>query len=157
MKHFLWLLVLAVCIPVLSSCGGESNAGASPPEAQFVVLNEGLFTESGITTKKQAKIISTQADYAAELVIYSSATPGPVDFTKGKILSVDMGPRNTGGYSIRVASADVADNWVVANVELVKPGPQCITTQAISNPYQFVFIPTLKEILLSERVVVINC
>lgn len=157
MKHVLWIFALLFCLSVLSGCGGSSNAATLPAEAQFVVLKEGYLTESGVHTKKQAKVISTQADYATELAIYTSVAPGPVDFTNGKVLLVDMGSRSSMGYSIRVASIDVADSWVVVNVELVKPGPQCIVGALLSNPYQFNFIPTMKEILLSENVVVTTC
>ena len=157
MKHFLSVLVLLVCMSALSGCGGSANAVTSPPEAQFVVLNEGGAPAGGNFTKKQTKVISTQSDYASELVIYTSVIPGVVDFMKGKVLLVDMGPRASGGYSVRVASVDVAANWVVANIELVVPGPNCIVTAALTNPYQFVYIPTLKEILLSEKLVPTNC
>ena len=158
MKRALCISVFLVCLSVLPGCGGGSNAATLPsPESQFVVLKEGTLPEGGVFTKKQAKVISTQADYAAELAIYTSVAPGSVDFTKGKVLLVDMGLRSSGGHSIRVASIDVADSWVVANVELVKPGLQCITTASLTNPYQFIFIPTLKEILLSEKVVVTIC
>ena len=158
MKHSVCLAVLGVCVQVLSGCSGESNAQSPSPESQFVQLNQGLRTENAVPTKTQTKVISTQADYAAELVNYTSATPASVDFTKGKILLVDMGPRPSSGYSIGVASVDVADAWVVANVELVKPGgPMCGVLTVETNPWQFVFIPTLKEILLSEKVVVHSC
>jgi hypothetical protein len=157
MKQFLWLFVSAVGMPALLSCGGASNAAGTSLEAQFAVLVEGGWPAGGVFTKKQAKVISTQNDYAAELVTYRNAVPASLDFTKGRVLLVDMGPRPSGGHGIRVASVDVADSWVIANVELVKPGPQCGVTAVVTNPYQFVFIPTLKEILLSEKVVVWNC
>lgn len=158
MKRVLWIAVLLVCLSVLSGCGGGSIAATlPPPESQFVVLKESTLPEGGVMTKKQAKAISTQADYAAELAIYTSLAPVSVDFTKGRVLLVDMGPRSSGGYTVRVASVDVANSWVVANVELVSPGPQCAVTMSFTNPYQFVFIPTLKEILLSEKMVVTSC
>lgn len=158
MKRALWISVLLVSLSVLSGCGGGTNAATLPPaESQFVVLKEALLPEGGVFTKKQAKVIFTQADYAAELAIYTSLAPSSVDFSKGRVLLVDMGPRSSGGYSVRVASVDVADSWVVVNVELVTPGPQCIVTASLTNPYQFVFIPTLKEILLSEKMVVTSC
>jgi hypothetical protein len=123
----------------------------------YVVLNQGLYTDNGIGTKKQTKIISSQADYAMELVNYSSAKPASVDFDKGRVLLVDMGVRSTGGYSVGVTVVDVAENWVVANVGLVRPGSGCVVTQAPSNPWQFVFIPSRKEILVSESLKITNC
>jgi protease stability complex PrcB-like protein len=157
MKQILSFLILAVFLSSLSGCTGESSAQSSLPESRFVELNKGYFTENGISTKKQAKVISSQVDYAAELSNYTSATPASVDFTSGRVLLVDMGGRNTGGYSIDVTSVDVNVDSVVANIRLLKPGSGCAVTLSITNPYQFVFIPSLKEILLSERLEVVNC
>ena len=160
MKRALLISVLPVFLSILSGCGGGTNAATLPSaESQFVVLKEdwALSTEGGVVTKKQAKVIFTQADYAAELATYTSAAPDSVDFSNGRVLLVDMGPRESGGYSVRVASVDVADSWVVVNVVLETPGSQCGTSAVLTNPYQFVLIPTLKEILLSEKMVVASC
>lgn len=158
MKRALWISVFLVFLSVLSGCGGGTNASTLPPEeSQFVVLKEALSPDGSVFTKKQAKVIFTQADYEAELANYTNVAPDSFDFSKGRVLLVDMGPRSSGGYSVRIASVDVADSWVVVNVELVTPGPECIVTASLTNPYQFIFIPTLKEILLSEKMLITNC
>jgi hypothetical protein len=150
-------MVLSVFMSAQLGCAGESSAQSASAESLYVVLNQGFFTDNGIGTKKQTKIISSQVDYAMELATYSSATPASVDFDKGRVLLVDMGTRNTGGYSIGVTSVDVSDNWVVARVGLVRPGSGCNVTQALTNPYQFVFIPSRKEILVSESLQIASC
>lgn len=157
MRQILSCLALSVVIPSLSGCNGEASAQSPPPESQFVELNKGQFLENGLFTKKQTKILSSQGDYAVELATYTSATPASVDFTIGKVLLVDMGPRGSSGYSVSVTSVDVTDNSVVANVRLVKPGPSCVVLTVETNPFQFVFIPSLKEILVSETLEVVSC
>lgn len=157
MKHILIFMVSSVFISALLGCTGDSSAESPLPESLYVVLNEGFSTDNGIWTKKQTKIISSQADYAVELANYTSATPASVDFDKGRVLLVDMGLRDTASYSVGVTSVSVAENWVVANIKLVKPGPGCNVAQVLSNPYQFVFIPSLKEILVSESLEIIVC
>ena len=157
MKHALSSVVLSVSLSALLGCAGDSSAQSASAESLYVVLNQGIYTDNGIGTKKQTKIISSQADYAMELVNYSSAAPASVDFDKGRVLLVDMGVRNTGGYSVGVISVDVTDNWVVANVGLVRPGSGCMVTPASSNPWQFVFIPSRKEILVSESLKITSC
>jgi hypothetical protein len=114
MKHALSSMVVSVCLSALLGCAGDSSAESPSVESLYVVLNQGIYTDNGIGTRKQTKIISSQADYAMELLNYSSAKPASVDFDKGRVLLVDMGVRNTGGYSVGVASVDVAENWVVA-------------------------------------------
>ena len=157
MKHVLSSMVVSVCLSALLGCAGDSSAESPSVESLYVVLNQGLYTDNGIGTRKQTKIISSQADYAMELVNYSSAKPASVDFDKGRVLLVDMGVRSTGGYSVGVTVVDVAENWVVANVGLVRPGSGCVVTQAPSNPWQFVFIPSRKEIFVSESLKITNC
>jgi hypothetical protein len=161
------ILSLAVALTAAGCGGGTGGTGATGgppggpsasaplPESQFVELNKGQITQNG--TKKQTKVISSQADYAAELAIYTSTPPTSVDFTNGRVLLVDMGGRSSSGYSIDVTSVDVTDNSVVANIRLIEPGPNCVVLTVMTNPYQFVFIPSLKEILVSERLEVTSC
>ena len=157
MKKLLWSVIAFVSIPTLLGCAVELNLSEVPSGEKLFVLAEGRFPESGVFTKRQSKVISTQEEYATELAIYTETAPLKIDFKKGRVLLVDMGRRSSGGYTVRVASVVEKDNWVVANVELVMPGPNCIVTMALTNPYQFVFIPSLKEILLSEKWVVTEC
>ncbi len=155
MKQLLALLVSAAAMFPLSACGGKSGAESQLSGSQYVELNSGVNTPT--PTKKEIKVISSQGDYAAELANYSSAAPTLVDFSKGNVLLVDMGERLSGGHSVGVTSVDVAEDSVVANIRLVKPGKACNVTLGVTNPYQFVFIPSLKEILVSESLEVTNC
>jgi hypothetical protein len=158
MKQTLSFLVLAVFMPGLWSCMGESSAQGSSPQLQFVELASGPHPSNGIATRnKQTKVLSSQAEYAAEWANYTSAAPASLDFSRGRVLLVDMGERSSSGYSIGVTSVDATDDSVMANVRLVKPGPSCIVAQEITHPYQFVFIPSLEEILVSERLEVTSC
>ena len=153
MKQILSFLGLAI---FLLCCAGEASSQDS--ELQFVELHRGYYMNGRPYTKKQTKIITSQADYEAELAFYWNETPTSVDFSTGKVLLVDMGMRSNGGYSISVTSVHAnTDGFVTANVELLKPGSRCFTTQALTNPYQFVYIPSLEEILVTETVRVNRC
>ena len=164
MKHLLCAVLLLSGLPLLSGCSSESGAqevprtgvGPVPPEAQFYSLNQGEHPLSG-STAKQTRVITTQEDYATALKIYTATPPTNVDFSKGKVLLVDMGARPSSGYGIAVTSVDVMDNAVVANVELLATGTGCVVLTLITNPYQFVYIPTTKEVLVSEKLIVHNC
>jgi hypothetical protein len=157
MKKFQSFFVSVVLLSVVLVSTGDTSAESVLPGPLFVVLNSGQYTQTGITTKKQAKVITSQIDYATELANYTYTAPTLVDFTRGKVLLVDMGVRNTGGYSIGVTSVSARENSVRANVLLVKPGPGCIVTQAITNPYQFVYISSTKEILITESLQIKDC
>jgi len=149
-------LLLGVTIFILG-CADDSSAESPLPESVFSELQSGINTDNNTYTKKQSKIIVNQLDYDEELSVYTGDKPEIIDFSKGKVLLVDMGERNTGGYSIKVTSVDVNENDVVANVNLTKPGQDCLVTAVFTNPYQFVFIPTRKEVLITERVTLEEC
>jgi len=152
--QIIFLLVLTI---FMSGLTGHATAQSKLPELPFVELHRAYYTQHNRITKTQTKVVASQEDYAAELANYTSAAPATVDFTSGRVLLVDMGGRNTGGYSIAVTSVSLDRNSVIANITLTKPGENCITTQSITNPYQFVFIPTLGEILVSETVKMARC
>ncbi|NOX92104.1 MAG: protease complex subunit PrcB family protein [Gammaproteobacteria bacterium] len=153
----IFLLLLSGMIVSILGCVNDSSAEGPLPEPMFSEIQSGFHTDSGTYTKKQSKVIVNQADYDEELLIYTGAQPASIDFSTGKVLLVDMGQRNTGGYSIKVTSIDVNENDVIAHVNLAKPGENCIVTTVLENPYQFVFISTRKEILITERVTLEEC
>lgn len=150
------MLSLALSVCCLNTASLQA-APISAPESRFLVLKEGNAPESGVFTRKQTKVIQTLADYKAELSRYTSAAPGTVDFSKGRVVLIDMGPRQSGGFSLKVAAVNISPNAVTVNLELIVPGPQCMVTAALTNPYQFIFIPTQKEILVSEKLVAAAC
>lgn len=159
MMKILFLLLLSGITISLSGCTDDSLAEENPPlESMFTETQSGINTETGTYTQKQSKVIVTQADYDEELRVYTgSASSEDINFSAGKILLVDMGERSTGGFSIEVTSVEVNENNVMANVNLTKPGQNCLVTTALTNPYQFIFIPTLKEVLITERITVEVC
>lgn len=149
-------ILLAAILSVTLGCA-DSTAKNAIPNLPYVELAKGANSASGTPTQKQIRVISSQAEYAAALANYTSATPESLDFTQGKVLLIDMGTRNTGGYSVAVARAYDAGEWVQTEIHLVFPGAGCVVTQALTNPYQFVFIPSHKEILISEIIVKAPC
>ncbi len=149
-------LLLGVTLS-LSGCADEATAEDPLPESEFSELQSGLHTDSNTYTQKQSKVIVSQKDYDKELLVYTSGSPESIDFSTGKVLLVDMGQRNTGGYSIKVTSVDISENYVVAHVNLIQPGQNCIVTDVLTNPYQFVFISTQKEVLITERITLEEC
>jgi len=155
--RIVFLLLLSGIAISISACVDNSIADDPFPESIFSEAKSGIHTDNGTYTQKQSKVIVNQPDYDQELLAYTAAKPASFDFLTGKILLVDMGKRNTGGYSIEVTSIEVNKNDVIAHVNLTKPGQNCLVTDVLTNPYQFVFIPTQKEILITERVTREEC
>ncbi len=155
--RIIFLSLLLGVIPFISGCADDATAEDPFSESEFSELQSGLHTDSDAYTQKQSKVIVSQKDYDKELLVYTSASPESIDFLTSKVLLVDMGKRNTGGYSIKVTSIDVNENYVVAHVNLMQPGQNCLVTDALTNPYQFVLIPTQKEVLITERITLEEC
>ncbi len=150
-------LLLGATLSLLG-CADDATVEDPLTESVFSELQSGLHTDNdNAYAQKQSKVIVSQKDYDNELLVYTSASPESLDFSTGKVLLVDMGQRNTGGYSIKVTSIEVSENYVIARVNLIQPGQNCLVTDALTNPYQFVFIPTLKEVLITERMTLEEC
>ncbi len=157
MKKVVLTLVFSSVALGLAGCLSSSNAETSSQEPAASQVQSGGYILSGLNTRKQTKVLIDQYSYEAELANYTDETPEQLDFSKGKVLLVDMGPRSTGGYSIKVTSTEEHEDYLMASVTLTKPGNGCMVTQAITNPYQFLYIPVLKEILITETLEVVNC
>lgn len=157
MNKFSSLMALLLGISATAGCVGESTAQSDAPEVRFSQLHQGLYTDSGVMTDKKAVVFTTEDRYSDVLAIYSSEAAVAVNFDTSRVLLVDMGGRSTGGYAISVTSVEEFDDHVTANIRLVKPGPDCVVTQAFTNPYQFVLIQTSKEVLVSESIAVKRC
>lgn len=151
MKRSSRLLSFAVVISFLAFAV-ETN---SQTPANFVVLHHGY--DSLTFTKRQTKVITSQQEYAETLAAYSTQEPQQLDFTAGRVLLVDMGRRPTGGFSIEVTAAEPTKASMRVEVQLTKPGPACAVISSLTNPYQFVYVATKKEILISESLATLDC
>jgi len=124
---------------------------------EFQVLQSSSQLNDGSFTDKQIKILSSQDAYELELSRYSTEVANQIDFDTGVVLLADMGQRLSGGYSISVTQVTEDENKVTAEVRLVEPGLGCILTQAVTNPYQFVFIASKKEVTVNETLLTSDC
>ena len=68
-----------------------------------------------------------------------------IDFTKNTALLMSMGQRMTGGYSIEVKSIIQNGKKLLANVDFVSPGKNCLSIQVITYPQLVVLIPKTNQ------------
>ncbi len=149
------LLLLTLSIFMLNGCGSEENADAG--EIEFTVLHENQYNEYANTTAKTVMVITNQNDYERELLTRSGEAIEQVDFEVSVILLIDMGPRNTGGYNVSLIAIKNLDSYLGVTIEYSIPGEGCSTTQAITNPYQFISVANTRDILVNETLHVKNC
>lgn len=127
-----------VVASVESASAGEVKPEATP--VKFGVLGHGSKAE-GVTARKNYAIY-TKEEYARIWKLTGNTEKMPtIDFKKGYVIAIFAGTRATGGYAISVESvSDVGDARSVA-VLIEKPGVGCITTQAVTSPYQIIRVP----------------
>ena len=70
---------------------------------------------------------------------------------------LSLGRRPTGGYSISAEKIEDYGEFIKASIIIKKPGINCGVTQALTSPYQFIEVESVKELLFEERVEVVNC
>jgi len=146
MRRPIYLLTFAGCLLLLFTLTKGVDAQSS---INIVVLHQGDYADQ--LTRKQIRVITSAGEYAAALSTYTAEAPQPVDFTVGQVLLVDMGPRPSAVFSIQTILLDEQIKGAVRiGVQINKPGRNCATATVITNPYQFVYIPTKREILVAE-------
>jgi len=64
-----------------------------------------------------------------------------VDFERDYVIGVFAGEQATGGHEIEVESVTDGNAVRTVAITLSKPGNGCVTTQALTSPYQFVSVP----------------
>ena len=111
-------------------------------DIQFRVLDSGS-RAAEVTERKNFAVYD--ATEFARLWKMANGTDGKavpaVDFSKEYVIGVFEGEQPTGGYGIRVTSLTDADDTRTVAIERAAPAPGCLTTQALTSPYQLILVP----------------
>jgi hypothetical protein len=109
-------------------------------DVSFGVLGHGSVAE-GVSKRKNYAIYSKE-EYEKMWKLSGNTNKMPtVDFKKGYVIAVFAGERPTGGYAISVEKVTDIGKERHVTVLLEKPGAGCITTQALTSPYQIIRVP----------------
>ncbi len=157
------LLALVLSQGALASCAMvDRDSGLAevpetdeaPPEplgeVSFRVLHKADYNIDDRPTYRNFLVLTDAVSYASELKNYSIEFPAEIDFAADSIVVATMGTQASGGYAIGATSAEEYEDKVVMRFELVTPADGCLTTQAQSNPYEFVLVQTNKPIEFIE-------
>lgn len=125
---------IVVAAVFVAGCAGTVTTGAQP----VAEIAHGQF---GQLTERRFELLTDEASYNSLWRLHLDSDPPPVDFDEHAVIAVLLGERRTGGHAIAVASVE-RENGIL-NVEVVTTGPGrgCRTTQAFTQPYQFVTVP----------------
>jgi len=105
-----------------------------------------------LSKTKEVKTIRNQVDY------YDLGLDGELDFQQGQVLLVNMGEKTDDGDSIKsVKVFDINSSTVVAYIKYQTPGKGCKVGEVITHPFKLIWIPSRKNVLVSEKTVKKEC
>jgi hypothetical protein len=70
------------------------------------------------------------------------------DISNSNYVILNMGEKNTGGYSIKVEKVEETDKNIIITVKEVNPAADAMTIQVITYPYTVVKVHSKKEIII---------
>lgn len=150
--------ILSAIAPLLVSCAPDSSAGTPLPTVSYSIIASGDNTISGLPENRKLEIYTDQTAFDSSLYLFiQPLAEHIVDFSSRRVALLSLGGRPTGGYSISVEKIEDYGEFIKASIVIKKPGSNCIVTQALTSPYQFVEVESVKELLFEERVEVVNC
>lgn len=161
------LALLTLAVVTVKGCGTAKEPSSPANSEQNVSAQQEPLT----------RLISTQSSgfgEAAELVIrdgdalanaWTTLSQGmagfdtpTIDFSRTTVLLVAVGPRPTGGHSVRFESVTRAPSGTVARYVVTSPGPSCMTTQMVTSPVEAVSVARVDgDIRFEGRRVVNDC
>ena len=141
MRHpQLWLagaiILIAIGIVYFSF---NKPTGLSAGEVSFTQLSAGSY--SSVTSRINYRVTS-QSDLDALWQLTGAGGTAPaVDFSHYDVYGIFAGQEPSAGYAIAVSGIrDTANRQVAITVTV--PGPNCSATQATTQPFQIIEVPT---------------
>ncbi|MFD1602298.1 protease complex subunit PrcB family protein [Flavobacterium artemisiae] len=136
-------VISILAIFVLISCGAKKNAGATGLYEVLTTQSDGggniKFFEI-LTEPNEIKMLENDPLLASKVKNSDTNTSNYV--------ILNMGEKNTSGYSIEVVKVEETDKNIVITVKENNPSPDAMTMQVISYPYTVVKINSKKPILI---------
>ena len=135
--------ISVIILFVLLSCGAKK---ASDSKALFEVLTQqsdggGNIKFFEILTEPN-EIIMLQNDPILKDKMKHD------DISKSNYVILNMGQKNTGGYSIDVEKVEETDKNIIITVKENSPAPDGMVMQVITYPYTVVKVNSKKEIII---------
>ena len=127
---------------VLTGCKGDGSTDSGSDLAQPVTISERVNGNSAALKAIGTLHIETQADYDA--LGDADIFPGGLDFGQYDLVIVALGEQPTGGYSVNIESIQLTGGELAVTGKASAPGPDAVTTQALTYPYCAVSIPNTK-------------
>ncbi|MCI0597768.1 protease complex subunit PrcB family protein [Candidatus Parcubacteria bacterium] len=143
------IIIAVVCVAAVAAgawlfftnAGNPLTPSSNGPVA-FTVVIEGE-QSGGVTERKNYRVKSLEDVDELWRFVFGTSGPAipPVDFSTEELLAVFDGTHSSGGYRIDVLSVEDTASARIITIKHVEPGASCITTSAITSPFQIVQLP----------------
>ncbi|WP_343694752.1 protease complex subunit PrcB family protein [Flavobacterium sp.] len=136
-------VISVLVIFVLVSCGAKKSTGST---ALYEVLTEQSDGGGNIkffeilTEPNEIKMLENDPLLTAKMK--------QADIANSNYVILNMGEKNTGGYSIGIESVEETDKNIIITVKEKNPAPDAMVTQSITYPYTVVKVHSKKEIII---------
>ncbi len=137
-------VISVLAVFVLISCGGTKKTSDS--KGLYEVLTE---QSNGGGNIKFFEILSepNEIKMLENDPLLKDKMKSP-DITNSNYVILNMGEKNSGGYSIGVEKVEETDKNIIITIKENNPSPDAMVTQVISYPYTVVRIHSKKEIII---------
>ncbi|OXA80295.1 PrcB C-terminal [Flavobacterium aquidurense] len=136
-------VISVVAVFVLISCGAKKTSESKALYEVLTTQSDGggniKFYEI-LTEPNEIKMLETDPLLADKMK--------QTDISNSNYVILNMGEKNTGGYSIGVEKVEETDKNVIITVKENSPAPDAMTMQVITYPYTVVKIHSKKEIII---------
>ncbi|OXG00501.1 protease stability complex PrcB-like protein [Flavobacterium araucananum] len=138
-------VISVLIVFVLISCGAKKTAD-SGSKILYEVLTEQSDGGGNIkffeilTEPNEIKMLENDPLLAAKMK--------HDDINNSNYIILNMGEKNTGGYSIGVEKVEETDKNIIITVKENNPAPDAMVLQVITYPYTVVKIHSKKEIII---------
>jgi len=121
-----------------------SQQGYAPyGNAQAVQIRRiGQWTHTGINEKRRLVIRDANGWSAFWSELGVGDRPA-VDFTRDLVVAVAAGQQSSGGYEVAIDRVTQNNAELIIEVVETSPGPNCMTTSALTQPVDVVVIPSV--------------
>jgi hypothetical protein len=163
------LFVLAsASLTLADGCQSSASSSSTPASAEAqVTAVQDTFTRilsqnsSGYPESAEVVIRDRAALEAAWRALHAGnqvAELPAVDFGKSTLVLIALGGYSTGGHALRVDRVTRQGDAAVVHYTVTRPGPSCMTTQAITSPVELISMPRAAgEVRFQQAVVVEPC
>ncbi len=173
------VVILALTAFLLGACGGEEEVSpdtapeaqpnttapdtAPPPQSSPTAPAGGPVTfetveigdQSGFTGDgAQVLKIETEAEWEEFWSRHRANVPPAVDFSREMVIAAVDGREPSGGYQFEITAIEDDGSRLVVRVSKAIPGPGCVVTQVITQPFHIVRLANSEmglDLILSDE------